>query len=114
MLTATLPDNPIERDNEGYLLNPEDWTEALADQLAHEENVELSDEHREIVMFVRNYFLENEKVPETRAALKYMKQNWGSERATRKYLYGLFPHGYAQQACKYAGMRKPLKLMLDV
>lgn len=29
-------------------------------------------------------------------------------------LYALFPHGYGQQACRIAGMRKPLKLMLDV
>ena len=30
------------------------------------------------------------------------------------YLYQLFPRGYGQQACKFAGMRKPRKLMLDV
>jgi len=29
-------------------------------------------------------------------------------------LYALFPYGYGQQACKIAGMRKPLKLMLDI
>jgi tRNA 2-thiouridine synthesizing protein E len=37
-----------------------------------------------------------------------------AEKATRKYVYQLFPYGYGQQACKIAGMRKPLKLMLDV
>jgi sulfur relay (sulfurtransferase) DsrC/TusE family protein len=30
------------------------------------------------------------------------------------YLYQLFPRGYGQQACKFAGMRKSRKLMLDV
>ena len=30
------------------------------------------------------------------------------------YLYQLFPRGCGQQACKFAGMRKPRKLMLDV
>ena len=29
-------------------------------------------------------------------------------------MYALFPRGYGQQACKIEGMRKPLKLMLDV
>lgn len=114
MLKTILPDAPIERDNEGYLLDPDDWSAELAEKLAAEEDFELGDEHREIIMFVRHYFLENEKVPETRATLKHMKQTWGPERATRKYLYRLFPYGYAQQACKFAGMRKPLKLMLDV
>ena len=43
-----------------------------------------------------------------------LKENWQPEKATRKFLYTLFPYGYGQQACKIAGMRKPLKLMLDV
>jgi sulfur relay (sulfurtransferase) DsrC/TusE family protein len=36
------------------------------------------------------------------------------DKATRQYLYQLFPRGYGQQACKFVGMRKPRKLMLDV
>ena len=43
-----------------------------------------------------------------------MRERWGEERATRRALYALFPTGYGQTACKIAGMRKPLKLMLDV
>ena len=65
-------------------------------------------------MYVRHYFETNQSVPEARTLLKHMKQIWGVERATRKYLYQLFPWGYGQQACKIAGMRKPRKLMLDV
>ncbi|MGB7933093.1 MAG: hypothetical protein WCH04_12855 [Gammaproteobacteria bacterium] len=29
-------------------------------------------------------------------------------------LYQPFPRGYDQLACKFAGMRKPRKLMLDI
>jgi len=36
------------------------------------------------------------------------------DKATLRYLYQLFPRGYGQQACKFAGMREPRKLMLDV
>jgi sulfur relay (sulfurtransferase) DsrC/TusE family protein len=36
------------------------------------------------------------------------------DKATRRHLYQRFPRGYGQQACKFAGMRKPRKLMLDV
>lgn len=46
--------------------------------------------------------------------LKHMEQIGGSEKASRRYLYELFPRGYGQLACKIAGMRKPRKLMLDV
>lgn len=104
----------LARDNEGYLLNPDDWSEAIMEQLAAEQELELSIEQRDIVLFVRDYYERNASVPEARKVLKYMREQWGGERATRKYLYQLFPYGYAQQACKMAGMRKPLKLMLDL
>ena len=108
-----LPEMPA-RDHEGYLLDPDDWSEELMLVLADEQDVELNEEQREIVLFVRDYYEQNATVPEVRRVLQYMKRTWGKERATRKYLYNLFPHGFAQQACKFAGMRVPLKLMLDV
>ena len=61
-----------------------------------------------------NYFDEKQIVPQARFALKHLKTAMDDERGTRRYLYTLFPYGYGQQACKIAGMRKPLKLMLDV
>lgn len=102
------------RDHEGYLLDPSDWSEELAEKLAAEQDMALDPEHREIVMFVRDYYDTNASVPEARKVLRHMKQVWGEDRATRKYLYKLFPRGFAQQACKIAGMRQPLKLMLDL
>lgn len=113
MQTQLIQDS-IPRDNEGYLLNPEDWSEELAEALALEAKFELVGEQREVVWFVRDYFDLHASVPEARKVLKFMKEHWGVEKATRKYLYKLFPRGYAQQACKVAGMRKPLKLMLDL
>lgn len=104
----------VARDNEGYLLNPDDWSELLMEQLATEQELVLSEEQRSIVLFVREYYDQNATVPEARKVLKYMTEQWGKDKGTRKYLYQLFPHGYAQQACKIAGMRKPLKLMLDL
>ena len=38
----------------------------------------------------------------------------GKEKATRKYVYNMFPYGYRQQACKIAGLRVQLKLLLDL
>lgn len=113
-MQPSITQNSISRDNEGYLLNPEDWSEELAEALALELEFELVGEQREVVWFVREYFEQHASVPEARKVLRFMKEHWGVEKATRKYLYKLFPRGYAQQACKAAGMRKPLKLMLDL
>nr|CAA6828424.1 MAG: Sulfurtransferase [uncultured Thiotrichaceae bacterium] len=111
-IAADLP--PV--DNEGFLLEPSDWSETIATTIAQQFDAELSADHWAIVNFVRDYYEYHQQVPETRRVLQWMKtaEEFGKERATRKGLYKLFPHGYGQQACKIAGMRKPLKLMLDV
>lgn len=104
----------VPRDEEGFLVNADDWHPGMMDELAAEEGLELTPERREIVEYVRDYYERNRTVPETRTLLKHLKAIWGPERATRRYLYQLFPWGYGQQACKIAGMHKPRKLMLDV
>jgi TusE/DsrC/DsvC family sulfur relay protein len=104
----------IERDEEGFLLDANRWHPSLIEALTAEAELELTPERLEIVLFIRSYFENNETVPETRTVLKHMKSVWGPDKATRRYLYQLFPYGYGQQACKIAGMRKPRKLMLDV
>ncbi|MFZ0257887.1 MAG: TusE/DsrC/DsvC family sulfur relay protein [Gammaproteobacteria bacterium] len=104
----------VARDEEGFLLNANDWHPGLIAPLAAEAGLELTPERLEIIRYVRTCFEENHSVPEARTLLKHMKAIWGEERATRRYLYQLFPYGYGQQACKIAGMRKPRKLMLDV
>ncbi len=104
----------IELDNEGYLLDPDDWSMEVAEALAREESMELTGERLEIVHFVREQFEERECIPEMRSLLKVLRDRHGKEIATRKYVYRLFPYGYGQQACKIAGMRKPLKLLLDL
>jgi tRNA 2-thiouridine synthesizing protein E len=52
--------------------------------------------------------------PDACTLLKYLQAVWGRDKATRRYLYQLFPRGGGRQACKIAGMRKPRKLMPDV
>lgn len=110
----TLPGTTIEVDNEGFLLNPEDWDMELAYELAKIENIELSEHHLQVVKFIRDYYETNQSVPEARICLRELGKQLGEDVVNRRFLYRLFPYGYGQQACKIAGMRKPLKLMLDV
>ena len=69
--------------------------------MAASTDVELTKERWAVVKFVRNYFEINQSVPEARFALKAMKEKLGEDKGTRRYLYQLFPCGYAQQACKF-------------
>lgn len=109
---TTLAD--IARDEEGFFLDADEWCEDYIAPIAQELEIELTDEHLEIIRYVRRYYERYKSVPEARTLLKFLKVNWGQGKATRRYLYQLFPYGYGQQACMIAGMTKPRKLMLDV
>jgi tRNA 2-thiouridine synthesizing protein E len=104
----------VARDDEGYLLHCDDWCPHVMQLLAEESDVQLSEDHLAVITFVRDYFEQHDSVPLARDLLKHLAIIWGKDKATRRQLYQLFPYGYGQQACKIAGMRKPLKLMLDV
>ena len=113
-MSLQLNDAVIETDNEGYLLNTDDWSPELAEIIARVEDMELTDYRLEVVHYVREYFGERECIPELRTLLKALRNKHGKEKATRKYIYQMFPYGYGQQACEIAGMRKPLKLLLNL
>ncbi|MEJ2653464.1 MAG: TusE/DsrC/DsvC family sulfur relay protein [Gammaproteobacteria bacterium] len=104
----------LDTDEEGFLLDPGEWNREVAEVIARGEGLELNEPVWHVVSFVRDYYESNQSVPEARTVLKAIGQKLGREKATRKFLYELFPYGYGQQACKIAGMRKPRKLMLDV
>lgn len=96
------------RDVEGYLVNPEDWNEAFAHELAAEERVELTNAHWPILHFMREYWLEHKVAPDVRHVTKYLVEQQGWEKkAAKQHLFNLFPYGYVKQACKIAGMIKP-------
>lgn len=107
-------DRVLATDNEGFLLDPADWNEDVAAAIAADLGLQLNEQRWLVVRFVREYFEERQIVPEARTVLKAIGEALGKEHATRRYLYSLFPYGYGQQACKIAGMRKPMKLMLDI
>jgi tRNA 2-thiouridine synthesizing protein E len=97
----------IEHDEEGYLTDINQWTKELADLLAKDEGIEMTDEHWEVVNFLREYYEEYQIAPAIRVLVKALKKKMGPEKGSNKYLYELFPYGPAKQACKIAGLPKP-------
>lgn len=89
--------------DEGYLVDPADWTEAIAETLAREEQITLTEDHWRIVRFIRDWHAEHGVAPSSRDIKLFLKDL----KAPRNFLYDLFPYGYVQQACKIAGMKKP-------
>lgn len=88
---------------EDFLINPEDWTEAIAARLAAQQDIVLGEDHWRIIWFIREWYAEHGLAPSARDAALFVKKI----NAPRNFLYSLFPYGYVQQACKIAGMKKP-------
>lgn len=94
-----------ERDAEGYLIDPGDWSEAVAELLAQDENIQLNDDHWDVLRFMRDFYEEHQVAADARFVIKHLAERMGRE--AQKQLFVLFPYGYVKQACKIAGMRRP-------
>lgn len=97
----------IEHDEEGYITDISLWSKQLAGVIAEEEKIDMTDEHWEVVNFLRNYYDEYQIAPAVRVLIKSIKKTMGKEKGNNKYMYHLFPYGPAKQACKIAGLPKP-------
>ncbi len=98
----------VQRDDEGYLIEPDDWTLELAHVLAREESLELGQDHWTVLQFVRDYYVEHGITPDVRHAARYFaEQNGLDKKQGKARIFELFPYGYVKQTCKIAGMKRP-------
>jgi len=107
MSTIEVEGKSFETDEEGYLVNLADWSEEIANAIAAQENIEMSESHWEVVNFLRRYYEEYQIAPAVRVLTKAIGKQLGPEKGNSAYLYELFPYGPAKQACKIAGLPKP-------
>lgn len=96
-----------EVDEEGYLVNLNEWVEGIADVMAAQDDLELTPEHWDIIKFLREYYEEYQIAPAVRVLTKAVGKKLGKEKGNSKYLYSLFPYGPGKQACRFAGLPKP-------
>lgn len=95
----------MKTDDEGYLVDPESWTEAFAERTAAAMGLPLSDDHWFVIRFMREAWQERRVAPDARHAMRHLEQRYPA--AGRKRLFELFPYGYVAQACRIAGMKRP-------
>jgi len=106
-MTIEVNGKTLEVDEEGYLSDLNDWEKEVASVMAKAEDIELSDDHWEIINFLREYYEEYQVAPAVRILTKAIGKKLGKDKGNSKYLYELFPYGPAKMACKYAGLPKP-------
>lgn len=94
----------IETNDNGYLLDTDDWSEGLAPVMASAEGIELTERHWDVLNYLREEFFDNRGTqPNTRAILKAMSAAWG-EKISQKDLYDLFPLDPSKQGGRIAGL----------
>lgn len=95
----------IEIDEEGFMQEPEKWNQAIAEDLAKFENAyPLSEDHWNVINYLRNFYLKSKIAPPVRMLCKQTGFDL-------KHINQLFPNGPAKGACKVAGLPKPTGCM---
>ena len=90
----------LQTDAEGYLANRDDWSEELANELAAQMGIQLSDEHWKVLNTARAIEVESGSSPGLRKISKRSE-------TPIKSIYKLFPDGPAKLIAKIAGIPKP-------
>jgi TusE/DsrC/DsvC family sulfur relay protein len=101
MTTTLIADAPVDVDAEGFLTDPAQWNDQIAEAIAAENGIpELTDRHWLVVRFMRDRYLQTGTAPSIRSL--------GKESGVPiKELYQLFPKGPAKLAAKIGGIPKP-------
>ena len=97
----------LEVDEEGYLLNFDEWEPAVAEVMAKQDELRLDADHWEIINWLREYFTDYQISPNSRVLTKAATKHFGVTKGTR-YLCTLFPLGPAKQGSRYAGLPFPV------
>jgi tRNA 2-thiouridine synthesizing protein E len=94
----------IELDENGNLTDPTQWGEDVARALAEKDGIELTQEHFDVLNYLRSeYFENNGEQPMERAINKGMSKIW-DKKITSKELYALFPGAPSKQGNRIAGL----------
>ncbi|MBE0484835.1 TusE/DsrC/DsvC family sulfur relay protein [Marinobacter sp.] len=100
--------NTPARNNEGFLEDAGRWTPEIANLIAQDDEISLSEKHWEILWFLRDFYAEHEmSPPSNRLFVKAIREAMGEEKGNSIYLMQLFPGTPAKTACRIAGLPRP-------
>jgi TusE/DsrC/DsvC family sulfur relay protein len=100
MPTTTIDGHVISVNDEGFLTDPGEWSEPLAESLAAQIGIELTEEHWKAIRFLREDFAREGET----ATLRRISVVGG---IPTKTLFQLFPQKPAKKLAYVAGLPKP-------
>ncbi len=104
-MNMTVNHRTIVTTDEGYLVNPDDWDEEVARQIAAAEGLTLTDRHWDVIRYLRDaYFNHGGHQPNNRIMAKAMAEKWSDEQVSASTLFELFPGTPSKQAGRIGGL----------
>lgn len=100
MSTATIAGMAVELDAEGFMTDAAQWTKEIAEAIAAENGITLTDRHWEVIDFCR---ADNE-AKGTPPTVRRITKGTG---IPTKEIYQLFPKGPGILSSKISGLPKP-------
>ncbi len=100
MPTTTIDGHEIHVNDEGFLTDPDEWSEPLATSLAAQIGIALTDEHWQAIRFLRTDYAQEGETP----TLRRISVVGG---IPTKTLFQLFPQKPAKKLAYVAGLPKP-------
>jgi tRNA 2-thiouridine synthesizing protein E len=100
MTTTTIDGHTVHVNDEGFMTDPDEWTEPLAKSLAAQIGIDLTDEHWKAIRFLRADYAEQGET----ATLRRISVVGG---IPTKELFQLFPQKPAKKLAYIAGLPKP-------
>jgi len=95
-----------ESDPEGHMFGLDRWSPLAAQRLAEAEGIDLTEEHWEIIICLRERYRHHGMADSARVLLRELEERF-CEGHGRKKLYELFPGGPVSQASRIAGLPLP-------
>lgn len=100
-MTRTIAGQTVDVNEEGYLTNPSQWTEAIAAAIAAEEGIpNLTEAHMKLIRYLRDAQAKGQNLT--------IRNIGKSGVVTTKEFYDLFPGGPLKKSSKIAGIPKPV------
>jgi len=101
MTTTTYAGATVELNDEGFFIDPNAWTPAMAEEMAKADGLDnLTEPHWTVINFMRKEYFEKGTGPTVRVLGK-------TSGVSVKDLYLLFPKGPVKMAAHIAGIPKP-------
>jgi tRNA 2-thiouridine synthesizing protein E len=101
----------VATDEQGFLTNPDDWSEEFAEALAQRDGIRLYVDHWELIWYFRDYYRETQSTPTMRKIVLTLGKHRGlrfrDKKAYEKHIYSLFPTDPIHELCKLAGLPMP-------